>query len=86
LPSRVAPNRPKDSPHFIRDRGTYDEAIAPYVAQARKTYGEAKRGFFEGGNVVEKFWIANFAERKLATPAGVALPSCGIVCQPTTGA
>jgi hypothetical protein len=42
------PNRPHDSPHAISDSAAYDEAIAPYVAQARKTYGDAKRRFLKG--------------------------------------
>jgi hypothetical protein len=47
-PGPITPNRPNDNPHVIRDRGTFDAAIAPYVAQARKTYGEAKRRFLQG--------------------------------------
>jgi hypothetical protein len=32
---RLAPNAPQDKPHSIKDRRSYEEAIAPYVAEAR---------------------------------------------------
>jgi hypothetical protein len=46
--ARLASNAPKDKPYAIKDLSGYEEAIAPYVAEARKTYPEARRRFLHG--------------------------------------
>jgi uncharacterized protein YegJ (DUF2314 family) len=44
----LAPNRPQDKPHAVVDPRADDEAIAPYVARAQKTYPDAKRRYLKG--------------------------------------
>jgi hypothetical protein len=45
---RLAPNAPQDKPYAIEDQRGYEKVIAPYVAEARKTYPQAKRRFLKG--------------------------------------
>jgi hypothetical protein len=49
-PATLAPNAPPDRPHAISERrlAAYDEAIAPYVAEARRTWPDARRRFLSG--------------------------------------
>ena len=44
----LAPNAPEDRPGKLADEKKFDEAIKPYVEQARKTYPEAKARFLAG--------------------------------------
>jgi uncharacterized protein YegJ (DUF2314 family) len=48
--SPLAPNAPKDQPHTMKreDEKKFDEAIKPYVEQARKTYADAKERYLAG--------------------------------------
>jgi len=47
-PSELSAQRPPDKPQAIADATAYEAKIAPYVAQARKTYPQAKRRFLRG--------------------------------------
>jgi hypothetical protein len=47
-PTQLAPTAPRDKPYAIQSQSSYADAIAPYVAEARKTYPEAKRRFLKG--------------------------------------
>jgi len=55
----VAPNAPKDKPVDAKGREViqFEEAIKPYVEQARKTYPEAKRRFLNGLPPKHTFFI-----------------------------
>jgi len=44
----LAPNAPKDQPFQQESTSQVDRAIAPYVAQARASYPQAKQRFLEG--------------------------------------
>lgn len=44
----LAPNAPKDVPTRQSSLSQMDRAIAPYVAQAKATYPQAKRRFLDG--------------------------------------
>ena len=44
----LAPNAPKDKPAPIPSPERFERAIAPYVAQARATYPQAKQRFLAG--------------------------------------
>jgi uncharacterized protein YegJ (DUF2314 family) len=48
--SPLAPNAPKDKPQTLKseDEKKFDEAIKPYVEQARKTYPAAKARYLAG--------------------------------------
>lgn len=48
--SPLAPNAPKDNPQTLKseDEKKFDEAIKPYVEEARKTYPAAKERFLAG--------------------------------------
>lgn len=49
LVAQLAPNAPADQPQALKqqDVEAFETAIAPYVAEARKTYPEAKQRFLE---------------------------------------
>jgi hypothetical protein len=52
----VAPNAPKDTP-TREDPATFDAAIAPYVAKARKSYPAAKKRFLVGLPAKHSFFV-----------------------------
>ena len=55
----VAPNAPKDKPVNAKGRevSRFEEAIKPYIEEARKTYPEAKRRFLQGLPPKHTFFI-----------------------------
>ena len=53
----LPPNAPKDEVHATPDERKLDEAIKPYVEQARKTYPEARERFLAGLSAKHIFFL-----------------------------
>jgi hypothetical protein len=55
----LSPNAPKDKPQAITANhvGAYKAAIAPYIAEAKKTYPAAKARFLRGLPSGERFYV-----------------------------
>lgn len=55
----LSPNAPEDKPQLITENeaSAYKAAIAPYIAEAKKTYPDAKARFLHGLPPDEDFYI-----------------------------
>lgn len=54
---QVAANAPEDKPYFWSDLSEMDRVIAPYVAQARASYPEAKARYVAGLPPGQSFFV-----------------------------
>jgi len=53
----LAPNAPKDKPTAVQARDKFERSIAPFVAQAKSTYPQAKERFLKGLPKGQAFFV-----------------------------
>jgi hypothetical protein len=72
----LAPNAPKDQPFTAPSPERFERAIAPYVAQAKATYPQAKRRFLKGlgkGGLGSTLLSTQFEEHESPAPGSPQL-------------